>query len=291
MAKIVPAQTRFVVLCPSGTAVNVDIAQCLSILNKRMYRQGMNYYVEGMKFVAVGAGGNVQTACDTWITHNAWKKGYDCWIEQQREFAKQCGDAGQSDPRGKWADFKVLLDDEGLNFVTPVDGNIEAYLTGEWVYSNFVYDDAGTSRSPAIALIGGTTDDSHIGLIQSYGDSRNYPGGAPDNPAGMQTGFYAQFHGVGDIDDELADDIRDDNDLPPYDLDDYPGGASNGDYPMIQDVFATTSEFPVATAGGFLAPCGLLRLNQSNAGSAVAAVVITIGVGPYKGVMASRMGQ
>lgn len=289
MAKIVPAQTTFTVLVPHGTAVNVDIAHCLSILNKRMYRQGMNYYVESIQAISQsGLVAAVFAAPDTWVTHNAWKKGYETWRTMQNE----AHDGEGWRHKGKWADFKVLLDDEGLNFVTPVDGNDDAYLTGEWLYSNYVYDDAGTARSPAIALIGGVIEDSHIGLIEAYGNSRNFPSASPGNPAEVTTGFYAQFHGVGDIDDELSTDIRDDNDLPPYDQDDYPGGANNGDYPVLVGGLAATAQFPVATLAGFLAPCGLLKLSQAQvSGTSVAGFIIKIGIGPYKGVMASRMGQ
>jgi hypothetical protein len=289
MAKIVPAQNRFVVSVPHGTAVNVDIAQCLSILNRRMYRQGMNYFVESVTIHSPAACVmGVGSVPDSWITHNAWKKGYETWRTMQNEYLDGMG----ASIKGTWADFKVLLDDGGESFVTPVDGNGDAYLTGEWVYSNFVYDDAGTARSPGIALIGGVTEDSHIGLIEAYGNARNFPQASPASPAEASTGFYAQYHGVGDTDDELGTDLKDDNDLPPYDQDDYPGGDANGDHPIVQGSLATTAEYPISTLGGFTAPCGLLHLQQAQAsGSAAVLAIITIGIGPYKGVMASPMGQ
>lgn len=276
---------------PDDTLVNVDIAQCLSILNKRLYRQGMMYYIENIQIVSPLATIALWRAIpDSWISQNAWKKGYSCWIEQQREHAKQCGDAGQSDPRGKWADFKVHPDDNGYNYAIPLDSNGDAYLTGEWIYSNFVYDDAGTSRSPAIHMVGSTVDDSAIGLIQSYGDSRAYPTGGPSTPATIATGFYAQFHGAGDIDDELATDIRDDNDLPPYDQDEYPGGSTNADHLVVMAKGATSALIPISTMPGGAAPCGLIQLyGDTEAGNAV--FIITVAPGPMKGVMASKMGQ
>ena len=36
----------------------VDLAQCLSLVNRRFYRQGMNYAVENIKFYA-NKGGNI----------------------------------------------------------------------------------------------------------------------------------------------------------------------------------------------------------------------------------------
>lgn len=289
---IVPAARQLLFEIPDGVFVNIDIAQCLSILNRRLYRQGMMYYIEKIEVVSGAATIAAWKAIpDTWITQNAWKKGYSCWIEQQREYAKQCGESGQSDPRGKWADFKVHPDDAGLNYATPLDSNGDAYLVGEWRYSNFVYDDAGTSRSPAIHMIGSTVDDSAIGLIQSYGDSRNYVIGTPSNPASIATGFYAQFHGVGDIDDEIMTDIRDDNDLPPYDNDEYPGGSTNGDHLVIMAKAATTSVVPHQVMAGGMAPCGLMQLYGDTDNGSAAAFIVHIAPGPYKGVMASKMGQ
>lgn len=290
MAKIVPAQRTFVVSVPNNTGVVVDIAHCLSVLNRRMYRQGMMYYVQAIKCATPAMAGVVYTAPDSWVTQNSWKKGYETWRKMQNEY----GDGMGAEIKGKWADFKVNLDDAGLGYVTPVDGNEDAVLLGEWIYSNFVYDDAGTARSPTIHLIGTSTDDSSIGLIEAYGDARNFVSsnsGEPIGPTELTTGFYAQFHGVGDIDDELGTDLISDNDLPPYDLDDYVGGSANADHPMPVDFFATTSEFPLATVGGFVAPCGLVRLHQANSGASAASFLITVAPGPYKGVMASRMGQ
>ena len=230
----------------------------------------------------------LRAAPDTWITHNAWKKGYSTWRTQQNEFQ----DGEGSRLKGKWADFKVGLDDSGDAKVTPVDGNAsggDAYLTGDWELSNFVYDDAGTSRSPSIHLIGSTVYDDSIGLIQEYGDARNYPGAEPDNIGTLATGFYAQFHGVGDIDDELGADIRDQNDIPPYDQDQYPGGHDNGDHPIVLDIGATTGEFPVVKFGSFALPCGLLNINQASGGAA--SFLITVAAGSYKGVLATPMGH
>lgn len=290
MGKIASAQRTIQVSVANNTVSIVDIAQCLSVLNRRMYRQGMSYYIQSIKCITPAMGVVVRTAPDTWVLHNAWKKGYETWREMQND--ANGGEGWRA--KGKWADFKVLLDDAGDTAITPIDGasgSGDLYLLGEWIYSNFVYDDAGTSRSPAISLIGSTTEDSHISLIQSYAEARNYPTAGPDQSSSIATGFYAQFHGVGDVDDELMVDIRDDNDNPPYDVDDYPGGASNGDHPITIDVGATTAEFPIANIDGFVAPCGLISIHQQNSGASAATFLITVGIGPYKGVMASRMGQ
>ena len=289
MAKIQPAHLDIFVSVPHSTAVNVDLAQCLSILNRRLYRQGMMYYVESIEAISVaGMAGSVCTIPDTWVVHNAWKKGFKTWQTMQNDYADGQGSA----LKGKWADFKVDIDDEGLNFITPLDIGGDAYLLGEWIYSNFVYDDAGTSRSPTIHMLGSSTYDSAIGLVQEYGDARARVRETPSVDAEASTGFYAQFHGDGDIDDELGTDILDDNDLPPYDLNDYPGGHANADHAAIVASFATTAEYPRADVRGFKSPCGLLRLFQAqSSGNAAAGFIIRLAAGPYKGCMAEPMGQ
>lgn len=286
MAKIQPAQLELYFQVPDDVKCTIDLAHALSILNRRLYRQGMMYYVESINYAANAGAATFYAIPDTWVAHNAWKKGFKTWQTMQDEYMDGQGSA----LKGKWADFKVNISDEGLNFITPLDGNSQAYLTGEWIYSNFVYDDNGTTRNPTIHMIGTSTDDTAIGLIQAYGDARNYPGSAPDNPAAMATGFYAQFHGTGDIDDELGTDLRDDNDLPPYDQDQYPGGHDNGDYPIIVSAAATTSEVPIVNVGGFKAPCGLIQVHSDHTGS-TASIIVKLAAGPYKGVMAEPMGQ
>lgn len=287
MAKIQPAQLELFFQIPDDTIVNIDLAHALSIVNRRLYRQGMMYYIESITYFGGGGGNGIFRAIpDSWVVQNAWKKGFKTWQTMQNEYADGMG-AGI---KGKWADFKVNISDEGLNFITPLDGNGDAYLLGEWEYSNFVYDDAGTARSPTIHMLGSTTDDSAIGLVQSYGDARARVRETPSADSAVGTGFYAQFHGVGDIDDELGTDLLDDNDLPPYDLNDYPGGSANGDYPIAVSAASTTSTVPHAVVSGFKAPCGLIQVHSDHA-SGTSSVIVKLAAGPYKGVMAEPMGQ
>lgn len=308
MPKIDVAERTLMYSVPNGVS-HIDLAKDLSALNRRFYRQGYNYVVESVQ-IATPIGLKISdiytmtlsTAASTYMTHNAWKKGFKTWQRMQNEYA----DGSGARLKGKWADFKVLLDDSGASFLTPIAGDGGALSMGEWVYSNYVYDDAGTSRSPAISLIGTVTEDSHIALIEAYQESRNYPSSGPANETEVSTGFYAQFHGVGDTDDELGTDLRDDNDLPPYDQDDYYGGETNGDDPHPKQLIAINAANPMGRAPGFVAPCGLIEISTGeaaldNAGSAdgvygagataTGLLLVTVAAGPYKGVLAAPMGQ
>jgi hypothetical protein len=316
MPRIEPAVTQLAYLVPDGTSY-IDLAKDLSKVNRRLYRQGMTYVIQDIQ-IGVGVGmrsTDVQhftfsTAGNSYMTHNAWKKGYETWRTQQNEYM----DGEGSQLKGKWADFKVYLDDSQAAGTTlePYAGDGAVYRAGEWAMSNFVYDDAGTARSPSIHLIGTSTEDSAIGLIEAYAEARNYPNDGPDNLATMATGFYAQFHGVGDIDDELGNDIRDQNDLPPYDSDSYQGGEVNADSAVPVRIGSVNATMSTTTLPGFIAGCGLIKVdsgeiqlveggdvNATLTGKSVYAqvaasttlVIVTLASGPYRGVLAAPMGQ
>lgn len=327
MAKIQPAVTQLLYQIPDGTSY-IDLAKDLSIVNRRMYRQGMTYVVQDIQ-LGMSAGMrstdvyqiSFSTMGNSWMVHNAWTKAFRTWQRMQNEYMDGVG----ASLKGKWADFKIYLDDShsGATKLTPYAGDGAAYATGEWIYSNFVYDDAGTSRSPSMHMIGSVTSDSAIGLIEAYANSRNYVQGGPSNTAEMATGFYAQYHGVGDVDDELGNDLRDDNDLPPYELDDYPGGDSNADAAVAVRLGSVNASQSTATLPGFIVPCGLIKVHSNEieltnttesatdlgdpaatgvaspgplsvyqAATAVTALaVVTLAVGPYRGVLAAPMGQ
>ncbi len=323
MAKIEPAVTQLLYQVPDGASY-IDLAKDLSKVNRRLYRQGMTYVVQDVQF-GVSSGmrsSDVQaltfsTMGNSWIVHNAWRKGFKAWQKMQNDFMD--GDGARL--KGKWADFKIYLDDSqaGGTTLEPYAGDGAVYTAGEWVHSNFVYDDAGTSRSPTIHMIGTSTADSAIGLIQAYGDSRNYPTSEPRHPSALNTGFYAEFHGVGDVDDELGSDIEDDNDLPPYDQDEYPGGATNADVAVPVRFGSVTAQQATSQMAGFIVPCGLIQVYNSEmslnltqhitdedgnvvdapgpnsvysaSAAATAYVIITVAPGPYRGVLAAPMGQ
>lgn len=306
MPKIEPAVTQLLYQVPNGDSY-IDIAKDLSKINRRLYRQGMTYVIQDIQFAQnIGTKAtditqiSFATAGNSYMTHNAWKKGYETWRTQQNEY----GDGSGSQLKGKWADFKVYLDDgqAGGTTLEPYATDGAVYIAGEWTMSNFVYDDAGTSRSPSIHLIGTSTEDSAIGLIQAYGEARNYPSGGPGNPAAMATGFYAQFHGVGDIDDELGNDLRDQNDLPPYDQDEYAGGETNADAAVPVRFGSVNASQSTGMLPGFIVPCGLVKVGLNElqldgsseyeaTSSAAVALLITVAAGPYRGVLAAPMGQ
>ena len=69
----------------------VDLSQCASILNRRFYRQGINWAVAGFRFfkstpTETGAVGvSISKLPSTWSMSNGWEKVFRAWQRQQNE--------------------------------------------------------------------------------------------------------------------------------------------------------------------------------------------------------------
>ena len=85
-SKIQPAaQTlTFSIALPSGNSDNfIDLSQVASLVNRRFYRQGINWAVAGFKLLtnAGDVGGiTIQKLPNTWVMSNAWEKGFRTWL-------------------------------------------------------------------------------------------------------------------------------------------------------------------------------------------------------------------
>ncbi len=315
MAKIEPAVTQLLYQVPDGTSY-IDLAKDLSKVNRRLYRQGYTYVVQDIQ-VAVSAGAkpsDVQylgfaTAGNSYMVHNAWKKGFECWRMQQRDIMRCLGNIA-----GKWSDFKVYLDDAMEDGVTlePYAGDGAVYQAGEWEHSKLVFDDDGVEREFKMHLIGSTdltdtNEESAIGLIHEMNiASRITHSPDPSAFSSASDGIYAKMIGTDEMSDMLVDNLEDDNDNPPYDHDEYPGGHTNADVPVPVRIMTVTGAQGGTTGAGFIAPCGLIQvqtaefaavdLNDINtvyadATAPTIAIILTVAPGPYRGVLAAPMGQ
>jgi len=300
-----PAQTVLSYTVPAGNSY-IDIAEGLSQVNRRAYRQGMEYAIGKISFgflanpqavmsvtLAVGTAGN------TWTVHNAWKKAYAHWIAQQRRARRLIGQSAKP----TWEDFKVYLDDahRAGTSLGVLAGDGGAVGTGEWDYSRFVWeaDDASVDE-PYLHLIGGDVSTTDWGLILGYQESRaTVQAEDPDLPAEYSSNMYALMgQDVDAVADEVAQNMEDTNDEPPYDQDDYPGSDTNSDAPWVQQFGMATSSLSVGVVPGFVAQCGLVKFglaardpNGDSVSAPATSVAVHLVPGSYKGVMAAPMGQ
>ena len=279
------------------TSHYIDLAKDLSKVNRRLYRQGRDYHVKKITVVSSNTpnGDNrisVSTAPDSWVTRMAWKRGFATWNKMDKIAQEQTsGNIGAT-----WRDFKVYLttDMNGGSNLSPVDNGGNAADNGEWIYSRLITPDGTTGDDEFLLhLLGDHTGSvgawGSVGLIKSYGESRatvqtgdpNVPGTASDDP-------LVNVFDYGTTIDEVIDNLEAHNDIPPYDIDEYPGSDGNMPKPLItQD---TTLVDGRAVMGGFNAMCGLLELEaKSPIANDTFSVLVELAPGKYRGIHAEMI--
>jgi hypothetical protein len=113
----------------------------------------------------------------------------------------------------------------------------------------------------------------------------------------MSDSFFNKLTDSGSQEPELAQTIEIDNDNPPYDLDNYPGGAVNASAPVISSFDMANQASPNGHLSGFVAQCGIIQLevvallNGEIVASPAVLVKVAVAPGAYKGVAAIDMGQ
>lgn len=319
-----PAITDLAFTIPAGGGTGtdsrsyIDTARELSKVNRRLYSQSKCYAYQGLTFIwRAQAAANlatiemsVRTAGNTWIVHNAHVKGEALWHQMQELVLED-----NPSIKGKWHDYKVRLSTQQISArqLVAKDGAGVSVKTGEWVVSSYVMPqhevettgpDAGKplSAEEFTACLIGPDSASIKSLVQAYEDSRaTVSADQPNVPAGVSTSFFNLLTDSGSQEPELADVIIDENDNPPYDLDEYPGGATNANVPWTVGYAAISASEVDGRVGGFIAPCGLIEIELKGYdanGSPVATadmpeidILLHVAPGMYKGVAAVDMGQ
>lgn len=276
------------------TSHYIDLARDISIINRRLYRQGRDYHVKKITIVSsntqnLGNRVSVSTIPSNWVSREAWKRGFHTWNKMNAEALSQVS----GNIVGTWSDFKVHLseDERGSTKLIPLDNGGNQFLVGEWAYSTLVSPDGTTSADNfQLNMLGdhvGTAGGRNaVGLIKSYGESRatvnpqdpNVPGTVSDDP-------LVNVFDYGTTIDDVVDDLEFYNDNPPYDIAAYPGSDLNAPKPMVaQD---TTLVDGKATMAGFNALCGLLELETKSAtASDKFSVLVELAPGNYRGIKA-----
>ena len=203
-SKIEPAVTNITVSLVTGRNY-IDLSQVASLVNRRFYRQGINWAVAGFKIykptpTEAGASGIVISKLpNTWVMANAWTKSFKTWTRMNNEAL-----AETESVRPKFLDFKVYMTEEhhsaGFNanaLPQTADGAIAA--RGEWEASK-LYLPVATNAAAAQ-----TTDCEFIAI------GANYPGtGASGLPAVSLIEGYAASRGLPNVLDPNTPDDADD---------------------------------------------------------------------------------
>jgi len=271
----------------------IDLSQCASILNRRFYRQGINWAVAGFKFVgSVPMNITVSKLPNTWVTSNAWEKAFRAWDKQQKDDLEE---AGGMSAMAKFRDFKVFM---GANHVdqyfasgsdlnvtnqlpitTDFTGGIVRSTGGEWEPSQIVLpmtlpDASGSLIEPQeylLHMVGANVNGSlSRGVIEGYADSRAYPQ-SPDpvsRPLDSAQNWMRAMFDVGNDNPEVIANATDTNDELPYPQVDYPGGELQLPGLQVHDLVRITETNPTngisvrgGKGGNF--PCGLIALDTT----------------------------
>ena len=276
----------------------IDLAKDLSAINRRLYRQGKVYRIAGITVHSTSdAFVKVCAAPDSWVVRNAWKRGYKRWKAMNKLAERTLG---------RYHDFKVRLIDDmrtDPDKPYPVDSGNNLLEFGDWDYSKFQTPDGTTTTEqftthllgPHVGSAGAWTS---IGLVLSYGEAR-----------GTVNEQVPVFDSEGDDDpllnlfddgtqvDEIAQNIDDDNDKPPYSYgsgttdrgESYPGSTSNHPKPIVHGETSVTEQTSIGYVAGFNAICGLLEIETFSSQAAqpdIIEVLIELAPGDYKGVAA-----
>lgn len=309
---IQPAEKSFLFSIATGTNTNyIDLAQCASYVNRRLYAQGHKYYVESVELISTGGGMlTLSTIPDTWVTVNAWVKAKALWKSMQNRVLDD-----NPSVAGKWRDFKVYLDtahydeQEGNNLIPecgdPVISTGTAISRGEWNMATMVLPQHDVTQATGVVkdadefelhMIGNDkkSNDTFLsgGIIKMYADTRARQTSEPLVPTDMPDSWGTIITDDGSQDPELAAIVDAENDLPPYDNDDYVGGDTNWVKPVVQTAITVPAASVGAAqgyGGGFCAPLGLIKVETALGSAGVLKINLMPGI--TKGVMTTPMKQ
>lgn len=303
----------------------IDLSQVASIVNRRFYRQGLNWAVSSFQLqTPKDCSIVIQKLPNTWVMSNAWEKGMRAWMKQQREALAENPSA-----KPKFLDFKIFMDKHhradgfGSNLLPrTLEYNSAAQTQtshtatpGEWSPSK-IYTPAfqGTPASVNgfdIQAVGPNDFSiATVSLIEGYAASRALPNQLDPNVPGDITDtvdntpenwITAMFNEGTGQDTQILDDLITENNQAPYPYENdgtatdtqYPGGANQLtglEIHAIDTVTSTTIGGKTNLPGGNF-PCGLIAVTiDNNSDTAIGVgLEITLVPGTHRGYLCEPM--
>lgn len=317
--KLQPAVKTMTFNFTNGSTDFIDLSQCASILNRRFYRQGLNWAVAGFTWYTQSPGGIIISKIpDTWIASNSWHKGFATWNKLNNEALEEADSV-----KAKFTDFKVYMDADhhdagvGANLI-PRSSPSTNYVEGEWDMSKMVVPTTGIGTTGTVNNFeiiwtgenypGSSTATglNAVSLIEGYAASRalpdivdpNAPADATDVSGNTPENWLSALFNEGTTqDDNVLTDLIYENNQAPYPFENdglhtdtmYPGGANQGPGPAEHDFgFVTSTTVGAATqlsGGNFQG--GLIKLNLDHDGTSLLQVHLV--PGPHRGYMCQKM--
>ena len=322
--KIEPAVQTFTFATPTTSAGTwyVDLSQVASLVNRRFYRQGINWAVASIKVSSTRGGQvNVYKLPNTWVMSNAWEKAFRAWQRMNKEALSE-----SESVRPKFLDFKIYADADhhavgyAANLL-PFAATGIAAIPGEWEASKIVQpktDGTDDVQERELIAVGsnypGTspvTGHNAVSLIEGYAASRGLPdiadpnvptdaASANDNiPANWLASMFNE--GTDQTEAVLADMISENNIAPyPFENDGvhtdtmYPGGANQmtglewHDIARLHSTAGTSSIGTQMVKGGNF-PCGLMAINWTPDEAANLVFQVNLIPGNHRGYLCEPM--
>jgi len=284
---------------PGSTVTSfIDLSQVASLVNRRFYRQGINWAVAGFKILgpslATGQSAKATIAIEklpnSWVMSNSWEKSFRTWNKMNKDALDEAESV-----RGRFLDFKIYADADhhqagfGANLLPVNAGGVAT--VGEWIPSEIRVPNSATNNTTSgfelVAVganypgVSASSGKDAVSLIQGYANSRALPSESDPNtpadaldagPSGTPENWMSALHNDGITQDsEVLTDITA-YDQPPYPFENdgtavtsmYPGGETQMAALMIHDqarMSSTTIGGTTYMKGGNF-PCGLIKLSH-----------------------------
>ena len=328
-SKIQPAAMTLTFATPDtvGGRYYIDLSQAASLVNRRFYRQGINWAVAGIKVISSKAGTfSLGKLPNTWVMSNSWEKSFRTWTKMNNEAL-----AETQSVRPKFLDFKIYADTDhhqlgfGANLL-PVSYTGSTANPGEWTASKIsvplvspagAFNPGDTIEHELIAVGASYPGNSAVtgldavSLIEGYAASRglpniadpNTPSDAPDIGGGTPENWMQAIFNEGT--DQAADVLEDmitENTIAPYPFENdgtnldtmYPGGANQLDGLEWHDIVtlfeanATNGVGSQRVKGGNF-PCGLMAIDWTPVDAANVVLQIDLVPGNHRGYLCEPM--
>jgi hypothetical protein len=225
-----------------GTSGDLNLPKDLSILNRRgyasttrkgvplVYRCKIDYYLqdEDQNGISAAVGTDFASTLDVYGCQNNWvmRNAAVKWQAARENMFKKAGMPKKH--RGAYAhEIRYCYDAAGDTWVTPIDGNGDAFVGGTWDLTEIVTEDDG---SFALRLVGtATSEDSDVSTsVQQIGYSYLASRAnlrSDTNDESDEVGHYSILEdmlapaaiGIGDRDNIRAN-VEDEQDDVPYDV-------------------------------------------------------------------------
>lgn len=318
-------QTLYIPTVPilGSQTMFIDLSQIASLMNRRFYRQGLNWAVAGFKVLSANpfqGSISISKLPNTWVMSNAWEKSFRVWTKMNNEALEETETI-----RPRFLDFKVYADADHhsagyASNLLPISQSAVAPTLGDWESSKIVMPNTTTNlptrNTREIIAVGGSypgvgaSGFDAVSMIEGYASSRhlpevldpNVPTDAADTDGLAPENWFSAIFNEGQITDSaIIEDLTTENNQAPYPYENdgvnidtmYPGGVN-----QLAGLQIHTAEFFSATTiggttrlkgGNF--PCGLIRFDIANFAGDDPTLIIEVDLipGSHRGYLAESM--